>query len=316
MGHPYLHRKRSGQAVISMRQFLAGLCLVMSCALAQADITKVRAFDDIIESGVLKVAVYEDFPPYSFAADGEARGVDVELARKLAAGLGLKVEVLWVTPDETLDDDLRNFIWKGHYLRPDILADVMMRVPYDREFSYKQNEMGELINELVVMFGPYQRERWQSAYDDRRIEDLSSVAVFRYHPVGVEVESVPSFYLSSVFNGSIAKMLHHYPTAQAAFAAMQAGEVDATMAMRGEIDWMLSQANDSHLKAAQNAYPNMGKQVWDLGMAVHESNRQLAYALEGELESLIKEGAVKAIYEGYGLQYELPELYQVQLGEN
>lgn len=298
-----------------MRQFLTGLCLLFCCVLAQADAAKVRAFDDIVDSGVLKVAMYENFPPYSFMADAEARGVDVELARKLAAGLDLKLEVLWVTPDETLDGDLRNFIWKGHYLRPNVLADVMMRVPYDREFSYKRNELGELINELVVMFGPYQRERWQSAYDDRRIDELSSVGVLRYHPVGVEVESVPSFYLASVFNGSIAKMLHHYPTAQAAFAAMRAGEVDATMAMRGEIEWMISQASDAHIKLADNAYPNMGKQVWDLGMAVHESNRQLAYALEGELEELIKSGVVEGIYASYGLRYELPELYQAEPDE-
>lgn len=316
MGDPHLHRKRSCQTVTAMRQLLAALCMLMYCVMAQADVVKVRAFDDIIDSGVLKVAMYENFPPYSFTVDGEPRGVDVELARKLAAGLGLEVELLWVTPDETLDDDLRNFIWKGHYLRPNVIADVMMRVPYDREFSYKQNELGELINELVVMFGPYQRERWQTAYDDRRIDELTSVGVLRYHPVGVEVESVPSFYLSSVFNGSIANMLHHYPTAQAAFAAMRAGEVDATMAMRGEIEWMLSQAEDEHIKLADNAYPNMGKQVWDLGMAVHESNRQLAYALEGELEGMIKEGAVEGIYNRYGLRYELPELYQVQLGDN
>lgn len=298
-----------------MRPFIAGLCLLLCCALAQAGAAKVRPFDDIVDSGVLKVALYENFPPYSFMANGEARGVDVELARKLAAGLDLELELLWVTPDETLDGDLRNFIWKGHYLRPDVLADVMMRVPYDREFSYKQNELGELINELVVMFGPYQRERWQSAYDDRRIDELSSVGVLRYHPVGVEVESVPSFYLASVFNGSIAKMLHHYSTAQAAFTAMREGEVDATMAMRGEIEWMMSQAADAHIKLADNAYPNMGKQVWDLGMAVHESNRQLAYALEGELEELIKSGEIEGIYTSYGLRYELPELYQAEPDE-
>lgn len=299
-----------------MRQLLAGLCLLMVCTWVQADVVKVRAFDDIIDSGMLKVAMYENFPPYSFMVDGEPRGVDVELANKLAAGLDLKVEVLWVTPDETLDDDLRNFIWKGHYLRPDVLADVMMRVPYDREFSYKQNELGELINELVVMFGPYQSERWQAAHDDRRLDEVPSVGVFRYHPVGVEVESVPSFYLSSIFNGSISPMLHHYPTAQAAFAAMQAGEVDATMAMRGEIDWLLAQATDEHLKLAENAYPNMGKQVWELGMAVHESNRQLAYAIEGVLEGLIKDGVLQDSYASYGLRYEMPELYRVELSEN
>lgn len=116
-------------------RLVLALWLTLCGALAQAEIVKVRAFDDIIESGVLKVAMYEKFPPYSYLHDGEPRGVDVELARKLAEGLGLKLQVLWVTPDETLDDDLRNFIWKGHYLRPDVLADVMLRVPYDREFA-------------------------------------------------------------------------------------------------------------------------------------------------------------------------------------
>ena len=291
------------------RLFLA-LWLTLCCALAQADVVRVRAFDDIIESGVLKVAMYENFPPYSYQQDGQPRGVDFELAQKLAEGLALKLEVLWVTPDETLDDDLRNFIWKGHYLRRDVLADVMLRVPYDREFSYKRNELGELINELVVMFGPYQRERWQTAYDDRRIEDVPSVAVFQYHPIGVEVDSVPSFYLSSVFEGRLAKNLHHYPSVQQAFAALKEGEVDATMAMRGEIEWLMAQAGDSHLKLAENAYPNMGKQVWDLGMAVHESNRQLAYALEEVLEPLILEGGMEKLYAKHGLHYELPGLYQ------
>ncbi len=291
------------------RLFLA-LWLTLCCALAQADVVRVRAFDDIIESGVLKVAMYENFPPYSYQQDGQPRGVDFELAQKLAEGLGLKLEVLWVTPDETLDDDLRNFIWKGHYLRRDVLADLMLRVPYDREFSYKRNELGELINELVVMFGPYQRERWQTAYDDRRIEDVPSVAVFQYHPIGVEVDSVPSFYLSSVFEGRLAKNLHHYPSVQQAFAALKEGEVDATMAMRGEIEWLMAQAGDSHLKLAENAYPNMGKQVWDLGMAVHESNRQLAYALEEVLEPLILEGGMEKLYAKHGLHYELPGLYQ------
>ena len=40
------------------RLFLA-LWLTLCCALAQADVVRVRAFDDIIESGVLKVAMYE-----------------------------------------------------------------------------------------------------------------------------------------------------------------------------------------------------------------------------------------------------------------
>lgn len=285
--------------------WLLCLPLVIGQALAQ-----VRPFDDIIESGVLKVAVYDNFFPYSYREDGQARGVDVLLAERLAEGLGTRLELVWMQPGEKLDDDLRNYIWKGHYLRRDEFADVMLRVPYDREFSFKRSDVGELANELVVMFGPYQRERWQVAYDTRRLEEVPSVAVFAYHPIGVELESVPSFYMSSVFGGRMAKNTHHYASPSLAFKAMQDGEVDAVMAMRGEIDGLLHQAGDPSLKAADNAYPDMGRQVWDIGMAVHESNRQLAYALEGTLEQLVEEGEMEKLYAREGLRYELPGLYQ------
>lgn len=281
--------------------------LLAVCTPLQA---QVRSYDSIVESGVLKVALYQDFAPYSFQQDGKSRGVDYEVAEAMAAGLGLRLEVIWAPPGEKLDDDLRDYIWRGHYLRPHELADVMLRVPYDREFSYKSNEFGELVNELVVMFGPYQRERWQVAFDRRRLDAVPSVAVFQRHPIGVEVESVPSFYLSSVKDGMLSQQTHHYSNVQQAFAAMKAGEVDAVMALRGEVDWQLKLAADEQLALAENAYPDMGKQVWDIGMAVHESNRQLAYALEEKLEELILAGELKRIYGHYGLRYELPGLYQ------
>ncbi len=289
----------------SLMAALLWLASLPACAQAP-----VRDFDSINASGVLRVAVYQDFAPYSFQQDGQGLGVDVELARALAEGLGLTLELIWAPPGEKLDDDLRDYIWRGHYLRPQQLADVMLRVPYDRDFAYMSNEFGELANDLVVMFGPYQRERWQMAYDRRRLEAVPSVAVFQRHPIGVEVDSVPSFYLSSVFEGMLSRQLHHFRNPQAAFAGMKAGEVDAVMALRGEIDWQLKQAGDSQLALAANAYPKMGKQVWDIGMAVHQSNRQLAYALEEQLEEMILDGRMKALYGQYGLHYELPGLYQ------
>ncbi|THG82813.1 amino acid ABC transporter substrate-binding protein [Pseudomonas sp. A-1] len=289
---------------------LLALLFASLLLLAQGAQAQVRPFDDIVASGVLKVAVYENFPPYSYQQDGQARGVDVELAQKLADSQELRLELMWITPGEKLDDDLRNFVWKGHYLRPDELADVMLRVPYDRNYAFKRNELGELVNELVVMFGPYQRERWQVAHDTRRLKEVPSVAVFGYHPIGVELESVPSFYMSSVFGGRMSGNTRHYPSPPLAFAAMREGKVDAVMAMRGEIDWLLHEAGDPQLKAADNAYPEMGRQQWDIGMAVHESNRQLAYALEGALVELIGSGELAKVYARYGLRYEVPELYE------
>ncbi|MBC9249873.1 amino acid ABC transporter substrate-binding protein [Pseudomonas alcaligenes] len=289
-------------------RLLTLLCaLLLCCAQSQA---QVRTYDDMLASGVLKVAVYENFPPYSFVRDGEARGVDVDLARRLAEGLGLKAELLWVSPGEKLDDDLRNFIWKGHYLRPGVLADVMLRVPYDREYSNRRNDVGELANEQVVMFGPYQRERWQVVHDTRRLPQVDTIGVFQYHRIGVELDSVPSFYLTSVLGGRLSAKTEHFPSTLAAFAAMQAGQVDAVMALRGELDWLCFEAGDAQLHKADNAYPNLGQPAWDIGMAVHESNRQLSNALDGQLEELIRGGEMAALYGRYGLHYELPGLYQ------
>src|SRR5690554_3890055 len=181
-----------------MRRILLSVCAFLSLSLtsqlfAESISTPVRTYDDMIDAGTLKVAVYENFAPYSFTVDGQAKGVDVELAEQVAQELGVSLELLWVVPGEKIDDDLRNFIWRGHYLRKDIRADLMLRVPYDREFSNRRNELGELVNELVVMFGPYQRERWLTVYNSRRIKSLETVGVFQYHPVGVEDDSVPSF---------------------------------------------------------------------------------------------------------------------------
>ncbi len=271
---------------------------------------KVRPYDDILASGVLKVALYDSFVPYSQHHDGRSSGIDVLLAERLAKGLGVQLEIIWMVPGETLDDDLRNYIWKGHYLRPNQLADVMLRVPYDRDYFSKRNELGEQVNAQVVVFAPYQRERWQVAYDSRRLQEVPSIAVFAYHLIGVEVDSVPSFYMGSVFGGRMSGNLRHYSSVAKAFAAMDVGEVDAVMAMRGEIDGLMHVQHNPQLRLAQNAYPEMGQQAWDIGMAVHESNRQLAYALEETFDGMIRSGEMARLYADLGLQYELPGLYQ------
>ena len=289
------------------RLFITGCLALMFCVLAQA---QVRNYDSIVAAGVIKVAVYQDFAPYSFQVQGQPRGVDIDLATALAKALGVKLELMWAPPGEKLDDDLRDLIWRGSQLRGQQLADMMMRVPYDKDYAQRRNDVGELENDHVVMFGPYQTERWQMAFDKRRLDAVPSVAVFNEHPIGVEIDSVPSFYLTSIFNAQFANQTHHFATVEAAFAAMHEGKVDAVMAMRGEVDWQLHQFKDQQWSLAENAYPNMGRQTWEIGMAVHESNRQLAYAVEEALEALIRDGEVQRIYAAYGLRYDVPEMYQ------
>lgn len=290
---------------------LVGLwcCLLLSMQAQAFNITHIRDHDEIIESGYLKVAVYEDYPPYSFMQDDQPKGVDIELAKVLATELGVELRLQWMKPDENFDGDLRNHLWKGHYLRPGQIADVMLRAPNDKAYSTMRDDLGLPAHELVHMFGPYQQERWQAAYNPRKIDAVPSIAIFQYHPVGVEEDSIPSFYLASVMNGQLSKMTHHYRQLAQAFAAMEAGEVHAVMGTQAEIDWLLAENTGAGMQLTENAYPNMGKQVWDLGMAVHDSNRQLAYALGDIAEAMVLDGRMAALYAKYGLRYMLPSYY-------
>ena len=54
--------------------------------------------DDITKSGVLKVAVPQDFPPFgSVGADMQPHGYDIDMATYLAQKLNVKLELVPVT---------------------------------------------------------------------------------------------------------------------------------------------------------------------------------------------------------------------------
>lgn len=278
-----------------------------------------RAYDDVIDSGYLTVGVYRDFPPFSYLKDDQPAGLDVELGREIAKRMDLDFKIHWVTPDENLEDDLRNNVWKGHYLDKNEeqplalkqLADVMLRVPYDREYAYRQDvQTGEMVNEQVVMFAPYQRESWRVAFDSKKVESVETMAVFRYHTIGVEIDSLPDFYLTSAFGGTARKNVRHYKNAQDAFESMQDGEVDAVMAMRAEVDNLLHENPNDQYQIAHNGFPSMGKQKWDVGMAVKSTYRQLGYAIEEVVDGMVRNGEMEALFGRYGITYELPELYK------
>lgn len=76
-----------------LKTLLAAVCLSLTAATAHAD-----ALADIHTAGVLKVAVPQDFPPFgSVGLDLQPQGYDIDVARLLAKGLGVKVELVPVT---------------------------------------------------------------------------------------------------------------------------------------------------------------------------------------------------------------------------
>ena len=58
--------------------------------------------DEIVARGFIEIAVHEDFPPYSCDAAGKPQGVDVDVGRIIAAGLGVEARFRFVQAGEVM----------------------------------------------------------------------------------------------------------------------------------------------------------------------------------------------------------------------
>jgi len=273
------------------------------------NIVQALTLDEVREQGYITVAVYENLPPYSYQVNNQPRGVDVDLAQAIAEGLNVTLRLQWVIADENLDDDLRNHVWKGHYLRRKQLADVMLRVPYDRDFAYKVDHEGIVINDTVHMFGPYQQESWAIASDPNQIEQLETLARLQYDKVGVELDTLPDFFLTGAYGGRLLPQVKHFMTTQQAVEAMGRQEVAAVMATRSQVQWGINQLAGDYAINLRLAN-NLSKPKWDIGMAVKEANRKLAYAITDIIDAMVATGQMAQLFIPYKVDYEKPEMYR------
>lgn len=285
--------------------FLTFSCCWFLCATAFS-----RSYDDIIESDEIVIAVYSDFQPFSYVENGDEKGIDVDLAHVIAKKLGVKLRLRWMTADETVDDDLRNNIWKGHFLNRTV-ADLMLRVPYDKEYSLLRDDIGELVHQQVHMFAPYHTESWKIIFNSKKLESVETIAVFQYHDIGVEVDSIPQFYLTSAFQGRMRDRAKQYPSITEAINAMTETKVDAVMGLTSQISHYQGALSKADYPLAKNAFPMIGRQQWDIGMAVKADYRQLGYAVADIVESMVNTGEIKQIFTKYNATYKMPNLYKI-----
>ena len=274
-----------------------------------AEPAQARSYEDIIKSGYIEVAVYRDFPPYSYLHDGHAAGIDIELGKLIAKKLGVEPRWFWVTADENLEDDLRNAIWKGHVLDVEKKkADIMLRVPYDREFAYGMDGYGLPRNELVHMFGPYHQESWAIARDRAKTRDIRNLAIFQYQQIAVEIDSLPDTYLSATFAGRLQKNIVHFRTLDESVEAFKQGEVAAVAGIRTRLLWALADTEKPDVPS--DGLEMLARKQWDIGIAVKQDYRELANEIDMAIEAWVKDGTLRSLFESYHGEYVAPSLYQ------
>ena len=273
----------------SLRRAAVATLLLLLAPSVYAD-----GLDAVREKGVLRVALYDDFFPYSYLRDGRMQGLDADLARALAERLGVGLSVMKLASDESMSDDLRNAVWKGHYLGGGT-ADVMLHVPVDPRFAAE--------NDRVAIFAPYLREEVMIAHRLERIPTLDSLAPFEQQPIGVELETIGDMFLARAENGRINPQTRRYRYFDLACEALLGGEVAALMAPRAQLEGCL-QNRDGY--AVARAPVRVGLFTWVVGLAVKADSERLRQALAEALRELRAEGELEQLFVRHGLSYTPP----------
>lgn len=251
--------------------------------------------DTIQERGFITIAVYEDFPPYSWKDGATPRGIDVEIGKLIAADIGVDARFNFVTAGETLDADLRNNVWKGPIVGGAV-SNIMMRVPYDSAYTCRV--------EQVVFTGQYYKESIAIAYDAASYPEEKPVpAYFRFDTVAVENDSIADFYLSSLAGGQLLNNIRRFPTMEGAMAALAAGEVKAAMGPLAQLEHGQTETIGVH----QPPLPGFSRGAWTIGLGVHFAYRPLAYWVDDAIRYALDDGRIETIFADYGLNFSAPE---------
>ncbi|WP_081645113.1 ABC transporter substrate-binding protein [Cupriavidus sp. GA3-3] len=260
---------------------------------AQADLARIR------QTGTLKVAVYKGLPPFSAIAGSQAAGIDVALARALGKELGLSVALMPFDADESMADDLRAMVWRGHYLGYGP-ADVMLHVPVDRAFMRE--------NDKALIFAPYYRETFVLVQDRERVPAVRGLEDLAGQPTGAAAGSAGANALLSGAGGALRDKVRIYPEADAALRALFSGEIAAAMVTRAQYESALKAAGQSGARfaATEPSAPLLPQRGWAVGMAVKAGERELAEALEKALSALRSNGELARIFAGYGVSMQAP----------
>lgn len=256
------------------------------------------AMEKIKARGTLKVAVYKDNGPYSDGPANDLHGLDITLAQALARQLNLKLSLLPFDAGENMNDDLRNMVWKGHYLGYGP-ADVMMHVPVDRYL------MGE--NKQTLIFGAYVREHLVVLHDPSKIASVYNPEDLVGKTLSAEQGSGAASALMGYSGGLLRTQVSIFKDGIEAAKRVLSGQMDAAFVSRAQAEAAIFAAGEKNKWALSSlTLPGVMPNGWPLGMAVKADNTALATALDQALGALRENGELTKIFQAHGLTLAAP----------
>lgn len=243
----------------------------------------------VAPGGRLRIAVYNNFAPYSHAG----KGIDVDLGKAIAEKLGLVPEIVGFKAADDMNDDLRNMVWRGHYLGwgP---ADLMMQVPIDRHLIAQTRQ--------VEFLTPYYRHRlvWLSRGEPTRAE-LRALTLDGL-TLAAETGTAAAGALLGYGGGRWRAAVRLLPSGLEAARGVVEGRWAAAYLTQAQAEFALKGlANAGEFLVEPAALPGTPANGWAVGLAIKSGQPELAQALGQAMKTLQEDGTVAGIWREHGL---------------
>lgn len=279
------HRPQSS----ARRQCLQGLAGVTAAALLPGLARADEVLDKIRKRGTLVFGFYNDMPPFHVAG----KGIDVEVAQAIATELDLKMSVLPFPAGENMQDDLRNMVWKGHYLGYGP-ADVLMHVPVNKSLMDESPQ--------VEIFAPYYRERLAMARNLEKVPVLDTMSRIAGLPLAVPGQSLSGWLMLGADNGAYREQLQtRWADGAEAAQALLRGEVPVAAGMASELESVVR--GDTRFAIEPMPLPRAPRDGWAVGMAVKKNSTELAQLVQGALNKVVANGTMAQIFARHSVSW-------------
>lgn len=263
--------------------------LTASGAMAGAQAQEADALARIRARGSLIVAVYNTMPPFNM--DGS--GIDVQIAEQLALELGVKLNLLPFNAGENMADDLRNMVWKGHYLGfgP---ADVLLHVPVDKPLMDSQKQ--------VLILAPYYKETVALAHHVGHVPQLESLADLKGLQIAVAGQTLAGWLLLGADEGAYREQLvTRMDDGTQAARLLLSGDVKVAAGNASELHSVLK--GDKQYRVIPLPVPRAPRSGWAVGMAVKKDSTNLARALQSVINNMAADERLSKIFAGQGVPW-------------
>lgn len=257
------------------------------------DLAKIQA------RGTLRVAVYKDNAPFSSGSANDMSGLDVALAEGLARQLKLKLALLPFDAGENMNDDLRNMVWKGHYLGYGP-ADVMLNVPVDKYLMQK--------NRQVTIFSPYMRQMPVLLHNAGKLPQVDSPDDLKSHRLAAERGTGAASALLGHHSGLLSAQVTLFNSGMEAATAVLRGQVEAAYVLRSQAEaaTAMDKARPEDFVITPMHLTGLPDNGWPLGMAIKSSYKDLGQALDVAMKELRDNGELLAMFKSRGLTLTTP----------